>query len=76
MFKSPAWWSIAITIVGGVLAFIITRTTVEASTDTRVTTLERQVPAMEQRLNDRMDKNKEELRDDIKELRRLMLEHK
>ena len=73
MLKSPAWWSIAFGLLGAIFTFAITRSTVEASTDARVTTLEKQVPAMEQRLSDRMDKNKDELREDIKELRGLIL---
>ena len=76
MFKSPAWWSIVIGLVGAAFTFTITRATVEANTDARVTTLEQQVPAMEQRLSDRMDKNKDELRDDIREIRRIISKDK
>lgn len=73
MPKSPAWITLFITLIGALMTFVVTRSTVEASTDARVTTLEVNVPAMEQRLTDRMDQNKDELRDDIKELRGLIL---
>lgn len=73
MLKSPAWWSIALGLIGAVFTFAVTRSTVEASTDARVIALEKQVPAMEQRLSERMDKNKDELREDIRELRGLIL---
>lgn len=73
MLKSPAWWQIAIGLIGAVFTFAVTRSTVEASTDARVIALEKQVPAMEQRLSERMDKNKDELREDIRELRGLIL---
>lgn len=72
MLKSPAWWSIAIGIIGAAFTFAITRATVEANTDTRVTTLEQQVPAMEQRIMSRIDRNKDEVIDEIREIRRLM----
>ena len=61
-------------------ALIVTNATVEATTDARVQSLEKQVPAMEQRLNERMDrlgermdKHTDELKDDIKDLRGLIL---
>lgn len=74
MLKSPAWWSIALGLLGAIFTFTITRSTVEASTDARVTTLEVQVPAMEQRLSQQMEQNRKETRDDIRDMRREILE--
>ena len=73
MLKSPAWWSIVIGLVGAIFTFSLTRSSVEASTNARVTTLEQQVPAMEKRLTEHMNKNNDELREDIKEIRGLIL---
>ena len=70
MLKSPAWWSIVIGLVGAIFTFSLTRSSVEASTDARVTTLEQQVPAMEGRLSQQMERNRKEARDDITEMRR------
>lgn len=70
MLKSPAWWSVALGLIGAVFTFAVTRSTVEASTDARVLTLEKQVPAMEERLSNQMERNRKEAREDIHEMRR------
>ena len=70
MLKSPAWWPIVITLVGALITFSSTR----ATTDARVATLEVQVPAMEKRLSDQMEQNRKETRDDIRDMRKEILE--
>lgn len=80
---SPAWVSVVLTVTGAALTLAVTKATVEASTDLRLTSLEQQLPAMEKRLNERIDRlsaltdeHKSELRTDIRELRGLILKEK
>lgn len=74
MLKSPAWWSVVITLIIAVGSSMLTSARVESRTDARVVTLEQQVPAMEERLSNQMERHREETRDDIRDMRKEILE--